>query len=295
MLGPRPGTCGGWGLLWCYRHVGSPGSEPLTQSCGILAPRAACRRAATSESARAQRDELSLLPCLRSAGKMLQRLSGEKANYAGWLCFEKLVMCKQRRKTRVSARCQAGSGPATQGKALLHASARRRAGELALRGSCGGTALPPALPAAGSMGKKKHLHPGLTPACPAVLCHGNMGHFCFLLCSCRQPLEKPPGLFGHCSRGLLLWYGAGGGSDVRGVQAGPCCPHHNPPARAAAEPQHLILALGGVGGGLRAVSFPIPCTHFAPLPSPQAARPKGTQAASGMRALAAPFGPPAAC
>lgn len=164
MLGPRPGACGGWGLLWCYRHVWSPGSEPLTQSCGILAPTAACRRAATSESARAQRDELSLLPCLRSAGKMLQRLSGEKANYAGWLCFEKLVMCKQRRKTRVSARCQAGSGPATQGKALLHASARRRAVELALRGSCGGTALPPALPAACSMGKKNIY----TPASPLL-------------------------------------------------------------------------------------------------------------------------------
>lgn len=189
MLGPRPGACSGWGLLWCYRHVWSPGSEPLTQSCGILAPTAACRRAATSESARAQRDELSLLPCLRSAGKMLQRLSGEKANYAGWLCFEKLVMCKQRRKTRVSARCQAGSGPATQGKALLHASAWRRAGELALRGSCGGTALPPALPAACSMGKKKTFtprpHPCL-PCCPVPWQYGT-----FLLSSLQ--LSAAPG------------------------------------------------------------------------------------------------------
>lgn len=229
---------------------------------------------------------------------MLQRLSGEKANYAGWLCFEKLVMCKQRRKTRVSARCQAGSGPATQGKTLLHASARRRAVELR------GHSSPPGSASSMFSGEKTPFtsqpHPCL-PCCPVP-----WQYVTFLLSSLQ--LSAAPGkaswpLWPPQSRSAPPVRGWRGGSDVRGVQAGPCCPHHNPPARAAAEPQHLILALGVsvVGSELFPSPFLVPTP--APLPSPQAAcpqgpplpGPQGTRAASRMRALAAPFGPPAAC
>lgn len=136
--------------------------------------------------------------------------------------------------------------------------------------------------------------PPCLPCCPVP-----QQHAAFLLAS-LQLLAAPgkaswPIFWPPHSRSAPLVGGLWGGSDVWGVQAGSCCPRHGrcrqpaapalpglwlqragpgscscrcpgPGGEAAAEPQHPIPAPGGVGGGLRAVSFPLLCTRFCPAP-----------------------------